>query len=49
MSRKIINFPQPITVEYDDTPFYEMIEQYDNPRISDESAAVMVKSQSRKN
>jgi len=30
-----IYFPQPVEVEYDDTKFYEMIEQYENPHFSE--------------
>jgi len=30
-----INFPQPVEVEYDDTKFYEMIEQDENPHFSE--------------
>lgn len=37
-----INIPQPVTVIYDDQPFYDMVEQYDNLNISDEDAAVLL-------
>lgn len=35
MSRKVINFPQPVTVDYDDTEFYHMIDEYDYPKLSE--------------
>lgn len=35
MSRKTINFPQPVIVEYDDTEFYTMIDAYDYPQFTE--------------
>lgn len=31
MTTIIINFPEPVRVTYDDTPFYDLCSQYDNP------------------
>lgn len=35
MSHTIIYFPQPVKVEYDDTEFYAMIDQFENPKFSE--------------
>ena len=35
MSRKIINFPQPVIVDYDDTEFYRMIDEFDYPKFNE--------------
>ena len=35
MSRKTINFPQPVIVEYDDAEFYHMIDAHDYPRFTE--------------
>ena len=35
MSRKIINFPQPVVVDYDDTEFYRMIDEFDYPKFNE--------------
>ena len=35
MSRKTINFPQPVIVDYDDTEFYRMIDEFDYPKFNE--------------
>lgn len=37
-----IYFPQPVEVEYDDTKFYEMIDQYENPHFSESFVTQLV-------
>jgi len=39
-----INLPQPVTVEYSDAAFYEMIEQYENPHFSESFVTQLIEA-----